>query len=327
MLEMATLSEKKIEDIIYSAPWLIGNRYIISDIMGSSKEKGRQVRVGSKFIDLLFKDTIDNRPVIIELKKGPLKRVDIAQILEYRALIVTLADEEKIKWEEAFEINYYLPKLILIGSEAPEEVRISANLAGIEIREFGSEADIRIDFSKIEEIPRKLESWNIFMKSGNRNLEDREDWIEKIYKWCSDLCVSSDDLSITKLAKTTYKNGWIENVYFPFLNIGIQSDQDNLIGIYEYFGSEQKFDEENFYIDFYFDISNEYSEDEIKRINRYILSEISKNGYNIYSEIDDYYTITLSRVLLENEHDFKNELSKIILTAKEIKDNIFSKYI
>ncbi len=323
---MITLSEKEIEDIIYSAPWLVSHRYIISNIVGSSKEKGRQIRVGKKFIDLLFKDTIDNRPVIVELKKGQLKRVDIAQILEYRALILTLSDGDKAKWEKEFEINYYSPKLILIGSEAPEEVKISANLAGIEIREFGRDTDLEIDFFKIQNIPEKLEAWNRFMKSGNRNLEDRDGWIEKIYKWCSDVCITTNDVSITKLAKTSAGNGWIEGIYFPFINIGIQCEQDNLIGIYEYFSPDLKFDDEFFYLDFYFDIRDDYSEGTIEVIDKYIKSEIEKIGFNFCFESDDYYTIKLSRVLLENEQEFKNNLIKILKTAIMLKNYLLTSF-
>ncbi|WP_255547793.1 hypothetical protein [Crassaminicella indica] len=41
----------------------------------------------------MFKDTRDNRPVIVELKKESLIRENIAQILEYRALVVSMDDE------------------------------------------------------------------------------------------------------------------------------------------------------------------------------------------------------------------------------------------
>jgi hypothetical protein len=66
------ITEQQIENIIYESPLLLDERYIIPKISGKSGENGRQVNVGkdnNRYIDLLFKDTRDNRPVIIELKK------------------------------------------------------------------------------------------------------------------------------------------------------------------------------------------------------------------------------------------------------------------
>ncbi|MBU3108079.1 hypothetical protein [Clostridium gasigenes] len=80
------LKEKDIEDIIYNSPWLMDERFVIPNIRGAKNQPGRQVNIGgirlNRYIDLLFKDTRDNRPVIVELKKCRLERENIAQILE-----------------------------------------------------------------------------------------------------------------------------------------------------------------------------------------------------------------------------------------------------
>ena len=95
---MLSLTENQIEEIIYSSPWLVDERFLIPNIIGSRGEKGRQINIGrdkSRFIDLLFKDTRDKRPVIIELKRGKILRENIGQILEYRALLLSLDDDQK----------------------------------------------------------------------------------------------------------------------------------------------------------------------------------------------------------------------------------------
>lgn len=99
------LQEKHIEDIIYNSPWLLDERFIVSSIKGIAGP-GRQVNVGkgqNRYIDLLFKDTRDNRPVVIELKKGELVRENIAQILEYRALVISIDEDARVEWEKEFE--------------------------------------------------------------------------------------------------------------------------------------------------------------------------------------------------------------------------------
>ena len=59
-----SFSETEVEDILYENFWIINPNYEIPDILGSTGKKGRQINIGNdypRYIDLLFKDTLDNR--------------------------------------------------------------------------------------------------------------------------------------------------------------------------------------------------------------------------------------------------------------------------
>ena len=67
------MNEKEFEEIIYKYPELIENDLTVID---------RQLNVGGKFVDLLFKDRHDDN-LIVELKIGTIQRVDIGQLMDY----------------------------------------------------------------------------------------------------------------------------------------------------------------------------------------------------------------------------------------------------
>ena len=176
------LLEKNIEDLIYKFPWILDERFAIPKIKGS-EGPGRQVIVGEngyrREIDLLFKDTRDNRPVIIELKKTKLKNEHIAQILEYRSLIVSMNTDGNGQWIDEFGNNYHSPKMILVGTDASEETEVCANLAGIEIRRVeGMEV---LDLKNLDSLTKKVKAWDDFRNSGKRDLLDRDEWIRELF--------------------------------------------------------------------------------------------------------------------------------------------------
>ncbi|WP_378954240.1 hypothetical protein [Pelosinus sp. sgz500959] len=325
------LLEKDIEDIIYASPWLLDERFDIPNIRSkANRMPGRQVNVGNngvnRYIDLLFRDTRDNRPVIIEIKKGDLVRENIAQILEYRALVISLNDEAKLEWLDEFGRNYYCPKLILIGTNASEEVRISANLAGIEIRTLVGEEKISVDFNEISEISQKLNKWNEFIKSGNRTLEDRDEWVREIYKMIKDVVREYDNDQITTIKKvyeTSNKDSWIEGLTFPFISFPISYKEDYLCGIYEYFNESLCYSEEYVYFDFYIQrISNEEDEDFIQQLEAKVLELLKIKGYSIIVLENAIATIKIKRALLENVGQFKERLATLITDAIYLNDQI-----
>lgn len=326
------LLEKDIEDIIYNSPWLLDERYVIPKIKGSRNEFGRQINIGrnglNRYIDLLFKDTKDNRPVIVELKKESLTRENIAQILEYRALVVSMDDENKIEWQSEFGQNYYCPKLILAGTTASEEVRISANLAGVEIRILAGIEDLEVNFSDIKDINDKLNNWNRFLNTGNRALEDREEWIEEIYDWIKEIVDEYGNEEVTtikKLYRTSSKNAWIEDLTFPFINIPLQYEGEYLGGFYEYYDDETKFSDEYFYFDFLVQRIHfaDNENDELSEAMENKVNEILENkGYDILNYEEGIVTVKISRSILNDYKPFRDALIRLMDDAVYINDEI-----
>lgn len=323
------LLEKDIEDIIYNSPWLLDSRFDIPNIKGTKKGSvGRQVNVGkasNRYIDLLFRDTRDNRPVIIELKKEALKRENIAQILEYRALVISMDEDKKIEWESEFGMNYHLPKLILIGTEASEEIRISANLAGIEIRTLVGEKNIEVDFNQINDITKKINQWNAFIKSGNRTLEDRDEWISEIFNLLKEV-VEEDNRNICtakKMYRTSKQDSWITDLAFPFINFYIDYKDKSLCGIFEYFNEEFRFSDKYIYVDFL--IQKIYYSDEctiLDQIKNQVIEIFEEKRYEIIAFESGIATIKLERAMLENSNKFKREIIKIINDAIFINEKV-----
>jgi len=318
------LKEKDIEDIIYNSPWLMDERFVIPSIRGKENQPGRQINIGgirlNRYIDLLFKDTRDNRPVIVELKKCRLERENIAQILEYKALVVSMDDETRMEWEREFGRNYYCPKLILVGTEAAEEVKISANLAGIEIRTLIGEENLEVNFTEINEINDKLSEWNKFLKSGNRTIDDRGEWVQEIGDLVKDIVdeFKDDRLHTEKLYEVFSKGGWVEGVVFPFINIAISYEDTYLCGIYEYFDEILKFSHEYMYFDFLIKKIQDLDDTDEKltsKLEEKIKLLLKSEGYNIIQFNEGMATIKLSRNIIEDTLKFREELTKLINTA------------
>jgi len=315
------LLEKDIEDIIYTSPWLLDERFDIPNIKGKANRiPGRQVNVGNngvnRYIDLLFRDTRDNRPVIIEIKKGDLIRENIAQILEYRALVISLDEESRIEWLDEFGRNYYCPKLMLIGTNASAEIRISANLAGIEIRTLMGEEKIAVDFTEISQINQRLNEWNNFRKSGNRMLEERDDWVREIYDWLKDVVNSFDNNEITvkKLYETSKKDSWVAGWTFPFINLSVLYKENYLCGLYEYYDELICYSDEYIYFDFFIQVlecgdANEKGTNHIESKAKEILRA---RGYDVIKFEGACLTIKFNRTLLENVGQFKERLATLI---------------
>lgn len=318
------LSEKRIEDLIYEFPWILDERFVIPKIKGS-KGPGRQVNVGRngyrRDIDLLFKDTRDNRPVIIELKKTKLEREHIAQILEYRSLIVSMNTDGDGAWVYEFRNNYHSPKMILIGTDASEEIEISANLAGIEVRLL--EGIETIDLANFGEIKKKVKEWDSFRNSGNRTLTERDDWIRELFdklKTFIDEFKLKDISTCNKLCETTDKTAYTGGFVFPFINFPIIFREDHFLGLYEYDNEKTPFSEKHFYCDFWIcdrilDGVKDSEPDLVGKLQSEITDFLKKNKYEIeiYDEDDNWVPYTkIDKKILENDNDFKCIIKKLI---------------
>lgn len=82
---------------------------------------GRQINVGGKFVDLVFKDR-HNQKLIIELKKGIIKREHVAQLLDYEGYFLS-TDNPHIR-------------VMLIGNRVPVNLRNSLDHHGFEWKEI-----------------------------------------------------------------------------------------------------------------------------------------------------------------------------------------------
>lgn len=82
---------------------------------------GRQVGLGRKHLDLLFEDRHGQR-LIVELKKGPILRDHVAQVMDYEGHFLSPDDPTT--------------RVMLIGNRVPENFRRSLNHHGVEWREI-----------------------------------------------------------------------------------------------------------------------------------------------------------------------------------------------
>jgi hypothetical protein len=106
------MNESTFESILAKYPELIEERLSLL---------GRQVSLGRKHVDLLFQDRHGQR-LIVELKKGPILREHVAQVMDYEGHFLTPDDPT--------------PRVMLIGNRVPENFRRSLDHHGIEWREI-----------------------------------------------------------------------------------------------------------------------------------------------------------------------------------------------
>lgn len=104
--------EKHFENVLHRYPELIEE---------GLKFSGRQVNVGGKYVDLLFEDRFGQK-LIVELKKGIIKREHVAQLLDYEGYFLS-ADNPNIR-------------VMLIGNRVPPNLRNSLDHHGFEWKEI-----------------------------------------------------------------------------------------------------------------------------------------------------------------------------------------------
>lgn len=109
---MAFMKECDFESILERYPELIEEGMIL---------EGRQVALGRKHIDLLFRDKFGQK-LIVELKRGTILRKHISQIFDYEGDIL-FPDDPNVR-------------VMLIGNRVPPNFRRSLEHHGFEWREF-----------------------------------------------------------------------------------------------------------------------------------------------------------------------------------------------
>lgn len=204
---------------------------------------------------------------------------------------------------------------------------ISANLAGIDIRTLLVDETKFVDFGEIGQINNKLKVWNDFRKSGNRTLEDRDEWVQEIFGYVQEAvqeCGNTDVTTIRKLYETSHKDSYISGLVMPFLNIKIDYNGDYLCGLYEYFG-EHPFSDSSIYYDFLIqDIYNYAGDDEefLAQVEKRAKEILKSKDYNLIGFNEGMATIEISRKLLNNGNAIKEKLITLINDAVLLNDEI-----
>ena len=106
------MNERQFEDILTKYPELIEEGLSLS---------GRQVWIEGKCIDLLFNDRHGHR-LIVELKKGPILRKHIAQLLDYEGHFL-IPDDPTVR-------------VMLIGNRVPNNLQRALDHHGFEWKEL-----------------------------------------------------------------------------------------------------------------------------------------------------------------------------------------------
>lgn len=106
------MKEKEFENILERYPELIEDGLTI---------EGRQVAIGRRHIDLLFRDKYSQR-LVVELKRGTILREHIGQVFEYEGDFLT-ADDPNVR-------------VMLVGNRVPPNMRRSLEHHGFEWREL-----------------------------------------------------------------------------------------------------------------------------------------------------------------------------------------------
>jgi 5-methylcytosine-specific restriction protein A len=106
------MNESQFEDILSKYPELIEDGLVF---------KGRQVNIKGKRVDLLYEDR-HGQTLIVELKRGPIKRKHIVQLMDYEGHFLS-PDDPNVR-------------VMLIGNRVPPNLRQSLDHHGFEWREI-----------------------------------------------------------------------------------------------------------------------------------------------------------------------------------------------
>lgn len=327
---MTNKKEIEIEDFLYENPWLIDPSYEIARIKGE-KVHGRQVNVGNevtggRYVDLLLKDTLSGRPVIVELKKDEIQRKDIGQTLEYRALFLVLPDNIREQFNNEFGKNYIVPKLVVIGENCTEEIRLSANLAGIEVKELKRKIKKSID---IEKVVKEFRDYREFIEQKSMSFRGKISKIEKWFDILQETCKEVEgELEAYGFESISGENFWT-GTDLPFMDFGVRTTgkfKKYICGFYEFYlytedeTYDLPYDSDFFYGEIWFaDFKEEIIEN--KEAEKYVRDglrhkeikevRIDQEGKSFITDIPRHY--------LEDNKELKSIFKKYIELSLELR--------
>jgi hypothetical protein len=292
--------EKELQNFIADNPWLLDINY---ENVPSLNNNGLEYQAGDKKrIDLILKDRISNRPIIVEFKFSPFYRENIGQLLEYRARVTSILNKDENELYKRFKEYVSIPILILVVEECDDFSRIACNLSGIEVYEYKN-------FSKQLQKPELLKDIKRFRESyKNSSLPLHLDRCEEI----ENIIYSKIKLV---LSKYHLNDGWTtprqSNGYFfqqynnMFINRHLFSNIDVSIGI-----SEDFLDSNEIIISYYSSKKSTFNN---------FLELYKKNNKNVNSEWDDECG--------EGSVDKNYALEDFIKNTERIFESVLKEYI
>jgi hypothetical protein len=127
--------EKDIQTLIFDNPWLLDLNF--ERIVSRTLNNGWEVELpfGNR-IDVLLKHRIDNRPIIVEFKKGDFYRENIGQLLSYKAAILQEFSNPDSELIEIFGNLITSPILCLVVKNCDDFSRSACHISGINVYEY-----------------------------------------------------------------------------------------------------------------------------------------------------------------------------------------------
>ncbi len=221
------MTEKDVQKLIAAFPWLLGLNY---ESVPDLPNKGMEVLLdGDTRLDLLLKERVTNRPVVVEFKAVPFYRENIGQILEYRARIIAEFQSEDSRLFKLFGGLLASPIMILVVPKCDDGARIACNLSSINLYEYEG----HLNHWVLPEKRTTLAQFGKMINSSDPPLgEDRYETVEK---------VDGDILSLLTSLKAD--QGFIKHrgsrdvYYYPmghcFINKWLFPENRVSVGIYE----------------------------------------------------------------------------------------------
>jgi len=158
---------------------------------------------------------------------------------------------------------------------------------------------------------------------GGMSIDQRENWVENIFNRVKILLEEFADLGITtcsSLCTTTLKNSYVRGQVFPFINIPVRYHEQELLGLYEYFGDQLPLDEENIYCDVVIQsiyYAEHLSPEELLKMEAKAKGLFGAHQWEVVQFEGGMGTLRLERALLDS-HSLEDKLRDILIQAIEM---------
>ncbi|MEQ8236289.1 MAG: hypothetical protein ABRQ23_05895 [Syntrophomonadaceae bacterium] len=158
---------------------------------------------------------------------------------------------------------------------------------------------------------------------GGMSIDQRETWVETIFNRVKTLLEEFADLGITtcsSLCATTLKNSYVRGRVFPFINIPIRYNEQELLGLYEYFGDQLPLDADNIYCDVVIQsiyYAEHLSGEELLNLEARAKALFAARHWEVVQFDGGMATLKLERTLLDNQV-FEDKLRDILTQAIEM---------
>jgi len=158
---------------------------------------------------------------------------------------------------------------------------------------------------------------------GGLSINQREAWVESIFTRVKDFVADFADLEITTCVSpciTTLKNSYVRGQTFPFVNIPIRYRNQELLGLYEYFGEQLPLMDQYIYCDIV--VQSIYYNENLAPADLQALEEKARQLFQTkHLEVRQFEggmaTLTIEREILDGS-EFLERLRDLLTKAVEI---------